>query len=138
MRRACLFVVLLVGCREDKPAPKPAPSASASTAKPTLIPQNRTKAHDIESLVTAWNSAINAPNAARPPSAPNNRSTMNMTAAAATGIARSESRCRAIFQASRVQASASARRSVQRTLLRTCPRDIFFGSVSFGDGIAAH
>lgn len=65
MRRAWLLLLALSGtlaCRdEQKPAPNPVPSASASAAtKLTLIPQSRTKAHDIESLVTAWNNAINA------------------------------------------------------------------------------
>ena len=61
----CAWIVLLgitsMACKTSEKTPAPTASASASArAKRAIVPQNRTRAHDVGALVAEWNAAINA------------------------------------------------------------------------------
>ena len=89
-------------------------------------------------VAVASSSRTTAPSAANPFNAPSSTSAARMPMAAATGIQRAASRRLAATHALPAQASASALRSAQRTLLNAVPRDIFgLCSGPFANAIAA-
>ena len=87
----------------------------------------------------AKSSARTEANAAQPLNEPTTTSASRIPTAATTGIHRAASRRRPAVSAPRLHASASARRSAQRTLLNAVTRDIFSsGSGSFVESMTAN